>query len=142
MTQLSQHFTLEELTATETGLPNHPPEWEMDNLRRTAHAMEEVRVALGQNPVIVNSGYRSEAVNMADRGVPTSAHCLGYAVDFVCPEFGTPEDVALKIAGSGIKFDQLIREYGWVHISFDPRMRGQCLTKRSAEAPYEHGINA
>lgn len=139
MTQLSEHFTLEELTRTDTGLPNHPGGEELDALRKTARQMDAVRKQLGK-PIVVNSGYRGPAVNQAVRGVSTSAHCLGFAVDFVCPDFGSPFQVATALAKSSIKFDQLIREYGWVHISFDPRMRGQCLTKRSATAPYEQGI--
>lgn len=141
MTQLSPHFSLEELTHTDTGLPNHPiTDAEMDNLRRTAAGMEDVRAFL-KHPIIVDSGYRSPAVNMAVRGVATSAHCQGYAVDFTCPEFGNPTEVAFALANSGIKFDQLIREHGWVHISFDQKMRQQCLTKSSKDEPYKSGIS-
>lgn len=139
MAQLSEHFSLEELTRTDTGLPNHPDDADLDRLRSTAHKLEVVRAFLG-HPIQVNSGYRSPEVNQAVRGVSTSAHCLGYAVDFISPGFGTPTEVAFALANSGIKFDQLIREYGWVHISFDPRLRGECLTKTAANAPYEHGI--
>ena len=139
MTQLSQHFSLEELTHTDTGLPNQPDVEAMGNLGITAAHMEGVRDLLG-HPIVVHSAYRSPAVNQAVRGVSTSAHCLGYAVDFVCPGYGSPEEVALFIAGSKLKFDQLILEYGWVHLSFDPRMRGQCLTKRDAVSAYQHGI--
>jgi hypothetical protein len=138
MAQLSEHFSLEELTRTDTGLPNHPDDADLDRLRSTANKLEAVRKLLG-HPIEVDSGYRSPAVNQAVRGASTSAHCQGYAVDFTCPGFGTPLEVADHLAQSDIKFDQLIREYGWVHISFDPRLRGQCLTKRSAAAPYEHG---
>lgn len=142
MAQLSEHFSLEELTRTDTGFPNHPEtEAQMDSLWRTANRMEEVRSFLGHS-IIVNSGYRSSAVNMAVRGVSPSAHCQGYAVDFTCSDFENPTEVAFALANSGIKFDQLIREYGWVHISFDPRMRQQCLTKSSKDAPYETGISA
>jgi hypothetical protein len=141
MTQVSQHFTLAELTHTDTGLPNQPDTEAMANLGITAAHMEKVRDLLG-HPIIINSAYRGPEVNQAVRGVKTSAHCLGHAVDFTCPGFGNPTEVAFEIANSKIKFDQLIREYGWVHISFDPRCRAQCLTKKSAAAPYEHGIVA
>jgi len=40
------------------------------------------------------------------------------AIDFICPVFGTPEDIVRAIAVSGIIFDQLIMEGKWVHISF------------------------
>lgn len=139
MTGLSQHFTLAELTRTDTGLDNQPDTEALANLGITAAHMEAVREFLG-HPITVNSAYRSPAVNKAVRGVSTSAHCQGYAVDFTCPGFGDPFEVAIAIADSKIKFDQLIREYGWVHLSFGPAMRQQCLTKKSAAAPYEHGI--
>lgn len=141
MTPLSKHFSLEEMTKTGTGLPNYPYPEALTNLQNTADRMEDVRTLLG-HPIHIDSAFRSSAVNKAVRGVPTSSHCDGYAVDFTCPDFGTPQEVAQKIAKSDIKFDQLIREYGWVHISFDPRMRGQKLTKRSAADAYEIGINA
>lgn len=132
MTQLSAHFTLEELTYTKTGLPNHPAEPELDNLRRTAHALDRVRDMLG-HPIIVDSGFRSVAVNHVVRGVSTSAHCAGYAVDFVCPDFGTPQEVAQRIVASDIEFDQVIFEGTWVHISFAPTMRRQALTAHFAK---------
>lgn len=141
MTKLSPNFSLAELIHTDTGLPNQPDALTLAHLSNTAFEMEKVRDLLG-HPIIVTSGYRGPEVNMAVRGVNTSAHCLGYAVDFTCPGFGNPTEVAFKIANSGTKFDQLIREYGWVHISFDPRCRNECLTKKSAAAPYEHGIVA
>jgi putative chitinase len=139
MTQLSENFSLAEMTRTDTGLPNTPAPAELEVLRKTAVQMEAVRKLLGR-PIRVNSAFRGPLVNKAVRGVTTSAHCRGHAVDFACPDFGTPFQVADAIARSGIKFDQLILEYGWVHISFDPRMRGECLTKRSAAAPFEQGI--
>lgn len=145
MTQLSLHFSAEELTASESadrlGINNTPPISIVSTLIDTAQQMERVRDVLGQLPIHVNSGYRSVELNRAIGGVPTSAHCRGYAVDFVCPQYGTPLAVATSIASSGIRFDQLILEYGWVHISFDPQMRGQILTKKSAAAPYENGLH-
>lgn len=141
MTQLSPHFSLEELTATKTGLPNVADSGVQARLAHTAAGMEQVRAILGHG-IDVHSGYRSPAVNAAVGGSKTSDHMLGDACDFVCLDFGTPMEVAEAILASGIKFDQLIREYGWVHISFGPRMRQMTLTKRSATSPYEHGINA
>lgn len=138
---LTPHFSLEEMTKTSTGLANEPNPEQLAHLRVTAEGMEQVRDYLG-HPVDVDSGFRSEAVNLKVRGVRTSAHCMGWACDFVCPAYGSPWAVAEVISRSPIKFDQLILEYGWVHISFDPRMRGQKLTKRSADAPYEIGLNA
>lgn len=140
--KLSEHFSLEELTATSVRGPDNTPMPSIVSvLKDTASRMEGVRSLLG-HPIVVTSGYRSPLVNKVVGGVPNSAHLLGRAVDFICPEFGTPYDVARAIKGSGIQFDQLIREYGWVHISFDPQMRGDVLTKASASTPYEKGLVA
>lgn len=132
MTELTRHFTLAEATKSDTarrmGISNKPHADDLPNIFDTAFQMERVREILGSNPVIVNSWYRNEEVNRLVGGVPNSAHRLGYAVDFTCPRFGSVTDVCQAIIDSGIKFDQLIWEYGrWVHVSFDPRSRQQVL---------------
>ena len=133
-TEFPPEFTLAELTASNTakrlGIENQPTGETLSNLRKTAHNLVKVKEQLFYSPVIVNSGYRSPELNKHIPGSSdTSAHTLGWAADIVCPAYGTPFRVAAKIADSGIKFDQLIYEYGsWVHISFDPRMRQQILT--------------
>lgn len=131
--QLSDHFTLSELTvsanAARLGLSNDPPAEILERLKIVAAHMEMVRTALGGKPIRVTSCYRSPAVNRAAGGAKASAHMEGWAVDFQCPTFGTPIEVAVRLAKSGLTYDQLIHEHGaWVHISFDPRSRGQKLT--------------
>jgi putative chitinase len=128
MSNLSRHFTLTELTVTDTDEDNTPSATALKRLTTTARHMEAIR-ALLRKPIVVNSGYRSPAVNKAVGGSLTSAHALGYAVDFVCPAFGEPIAICRAIKASKIEFDQLILEGNlWVHISFDPRMRQQILT--------------
>lgn len=140
---LSPHFSLEEftisITAENEGIDNTPSPAMLSTLRETAQQMERVRAALGF-PIVVTSAYRCTTLNRVVGGAPNSAHRTGHAVDFVCPKFGTTFDVATTIKASKIEFDQLILEYGWVHISFDPRLRGQCLTKKSATSPYRVGL--
>lgn len=145
--QLTEHFTLEEMCASQVaarrGLDNTPGPVELENLKRIAEAMERVRTILGGKAIHVDSGYRSLLVNASVGGVSTSAHCRGLACDFVCPAFGTPADVALAILKSDIEYDQLILEYGWVHLGLASDGlpdRREALTKRSASAPYEIGI--
>lgn len=142
MTRLSPHFSLAEMTTTSTGIPNFPvTEEHMDNLRYTASMMEEVRAALGNLPIRVNSAYRSPAVNRAVGGSRTSAHTLGYAVDFVCPAFGSPYDICKLLSVAGIPFDQIIHERRrWVHIGFGPRRRHQLLTLPPGGRRYLPGI--
>jgi zinc D-Ala-D-Ala carboxypeptidase len=147
--QISEHFTLEELSFSETaarlGLNNTPGPIAVTNLGLVAAVMEEIRTLLGDRPIPVHSGYRSPQVNKAVGGTTTSAHCLGLACDFVCTEFGPSYDVALAIQQSDIEYDQLILEYGWVHIGLAQKgivSRRESLTKRSPEAAYESGIRA
>ncbi len=147
--QISEHFTLEELSFSETaarlGLDNTPAPIVVTNLGLVATTMEGIRTLLGEDPIVVHSGYRSPQVNKAVGGVATSAHCFGLACDFVCPEFGTPCEVALAILKSDIEYDQLILEYGWVHVGLaqdESLSRREALTKRSPWAAYESGIRA
>jgi len=145
--KISEHFTLEELCFSEAaarlGLDNIPSASIVANLGLVAALMEKIRALLDGKPIVVHSGYRSVLVNKAVGGVGTSAHCLGLACDFVCPRFGPPEEVAMAILKSEIDYDQLILEYGWVHIGLaqEGRLcRREALTKRSASAEYEVGI--
>jgi putative chitinase len=131
MTNLSPHFTLSEMTVTSTGLNNQPTPAHLANLKVAAAGMEKVRAALGK-PILVNSAYRSAAVNRKVGGVPASAHCQGYAVDFRVSGM-TPLEICRALVKAGIKFDQLIEEGTWTHISFDPRMRDQVLTMRNGK---------
>lgn len=133
MIRLSDNFTLAEATASQTaarlGLDNQPTPAQLTNMRQTAAGMEVVRLILGV-AIHVSSWLRRDAVNAAVGGAKTSAHRDGWAVDFTAPGFGDPLEVCRKLAGSTLKFDQLIHEYGqWTHISFEPRpMRRQLLT--------------
>ncbi len=124
--KLSPHFTLAELTASDTaarrGWDNTPNEAEIQNLIRLAQLLEMVRDVILQ-PLIINSGFRSKQVNDAIGSRDTSQHRLGCAADFRVPGM-TPRDVCKLVIASGIPFDQLIQEFyeegkpgGWVHIS-------------------------
>lgn len=95
-TRISRHFTLEELTFSQTasrkGIDNKPPLEVVTHLTRLAYCMEQVRALLG-GPVRITSGYRSQALNAAIGGAKNSAHMNGYAADFVCPSFGSPLEI-------------------------------------------------
>jgi hypothetical protein len=147
--KISEHFNLEEFSfsaaAARLGLDNIPGSAVITNLNLVAAVMERIRTLLGNRPLLIHSGYRSAEVNRAVGGVATSAHCQGLACDFVCPAFGTPAEVAGAILKSGIGYDQLILEYGWIHVGLAQEgvaPRQQALTKRSRAAAYEPGIRA
>jgi zinc D-Ala-D-Ala carboxypeptidase len=125
MTQLTEHFTLEEFTDSQTaarmGLNNVPPMGspERANLQRTAEVMEKVRTLLGDKPVLISSGYRSPQVNKAVGGSTSSAHMSALAVDFSCPGYGTPKHICKHLHShmKDLGIDQLIHEYDtWVHL--------------------------
>jgi putative chitinase len=118
MTILTEHFTLEELTYTDhRELDNNPSEYEKANLMRLAEFLELVKKTLDGKPIMVNSAYRSEAVNNAVGSKNTSQHRLGCAADLRVPGM-TPDEVVKAIIASDLKYDQIIREFDrWTHIS-------------------------
>jgi hypothetical protein len=144
--QLSKNFKLNEFTTSQTatrkGIDNTAPAPIIERLRMLANTLEQVRTLLGDNSIRISSGYRCIALNRAIGSGDTSAHVQGYAVDFTCPGFGTPKEVANKIAQSDIKFDQLIYEGTWIHLSVYQRNRRDVLTAtfKGGKATYSKGI--
>src|SRR5690606_13785286 len=125
--QLTKNFSLAELATTTTGLRNVPTTSELAHLQMlTRNILQPLRDALG-TPVLVNSGFRSAAVNKAVGGAATSQHRLGQAADIRVNGM-TSAQLARRIAEMGLPFDQLIEEFGrWVHVSYGPRHRRQIL---------------
>ena len=124
-TQLTQHFSLEELTKVgpHTGIDNTPPLEMAASLLKVAEKLEQARTiwswVLGRDfPVLVSYGYRCKALNDAVGSHDTSAHLLGLAADAV------PADLTLHEAFDALAndhsfcadVDQLIIERGCVHI--------------------------
>lgn len=120
---LSPHFTLEELTITEhRELDNTPDDAELANLKRLAEFLEKVKDVLGGKPVMVNSAFRSKAVNDAVGSKDTSQHRVGCAADLRVPGM-TPDEVVKAVIASGIGYDQVIREFDrWTHISIPNKL--------------------
>ena len=132
--KLSEHFSLAELTKTNTGIENVPNEAQVENLKRLCRWLERLRKRWndkygdGDDPIIINSGFRSAAVNKAVGGVPTSNHLTGCAVDIRC--IGMEQ--ALRYAAilldisdmSREDFDELLLERKgavmWLHFAVRP----------------------
>lgn len=139
MTQLSAHFTLEELiysdTARAKGISNNPTATHLTCLKHTAlYLLEPLRTLLNAKYKIYNgkqvdhvglritSGYRSPALNAAVKGSSTSQHCQGCAVDCeaviyfkdktktVLPYTTLYEDVKAWVKAGNISVDQAIEE--------------------------------
>ena len=116
--KLTEHFSLEELTHTDhRTLDNTPDAAAIANLQRLAEFLERVREALGNRVVVINSAYRSKAVNDAVGSSDRSQHRLGCAADIRVPGM-SPDAVVRAVMASGLAYDQLIKEFdSWTHIS-------------------------
>ena len=133
-TNLSEHFTLGELTKTKVELENVPNEVQVENLKRLCRWLEQLRrrwnnlYGEGDDPIVINSGFRSPEVNKAVGGVSTSNHLTGCAVDIRC--IGIEQ--ALRYAAclldisdlSHEDFDELLiekkRNVIWIHFAVRP----------------------
>ena len=120
--KLSKNFTLDELTVTSTSGSNIPPGIHKEKLLYVCQfQLQPIRDKFGR--VDVNSGYRSEAVNLAIGGSETSQHCKGEAADIRTPDADLWQ-VYLWILDN-LNFGQCIYEIKgeaiWIHISL-PRL--------------------
>ena len=146
MTQLSKHFSLQEMinsgTASRLGLDNTPNEEQIENLKALCeNILEPLREYYESRPIMITSGFRSPQLSKAIGSSENSQHCKGEAVDFEIPGFDNRQ-VAAHIKNNFL-YDQLISEYyedgiidsGWIHVSFkrDGSNRKQSLTKNKGE---------
>jgi hypothetical protein len=138
---LTEHFTLEELTHTDhRELDNTPNESEIANIQRLAEFLEQIKEVLGGKPIMVNSAFRSKQVNDAVGSKDTSQHRVGCAADIRVPAM-TPDQVVRAIIASDLGFDQVIREFDrWTHISIpnqpsgSPRKQALIIDKAGTRA--------
>ena len=143
--QLSPNFSLEELTRSEAaarnGWDNSPNEAEIENLKRLAALLQQVRAAVGGRPVMINSGFRSKQVNDAVGSKDSSQHRIGCAADLRVPGM-TPRQVIEACIAAQVPFDQVILEFdSWTHISVpnepDAAPRGsRLIIDRSGTRPF------
>ena len=131
---LSQHFTLAELTRTSSGLANVPTDAEVKALEALcATLLEPVRAKFG--PVSIHSGYRGPAVNAKIGGSKTSQHMKGEAADFHCPAAKLEAVMKWIVTESGLSYGQVILEGHtageptWIHLSLGSpwRLGSSCM---------------
>ena len=133
---LSKNYSLNEMcrsnTARVKGLPNVPNAEQVKNLQQLCkNVLQPLRDHLGK-PVVINSGFRSQAVNMAVGGANNSQHMKGEAADIKCKDYPYAKQIYAWIMDN-LKFDQVILERKgnavWVHVSFRAgRNRQEALT--------------
>lgn len=125
--RLTENFTLEEFaysqTATRKQIDNTPSGPIIKNIKELCvNILQPLRDKL-KKPVIITSGYRSEALNIQIGGALNSQHCLGEAADIIVPGV-SPVDLYAYILRSDLDYDQIILEFNeWVHISYSKNIR-------------------
>ena len=144
--KLTEHFTLEELTASNTAkakhIDNNPPEDIVANLKALCeNVLEPLRNIYGK-PMQISSGYRSPALNKAVGGASTSQHCKGMAADLDCGSVSANKALWNIVHEHKLDFDQCIDEsnYSWVHISYRPdgtnRHQSLRMVKKNGKSTY------
>ena len=145
--KLTEHFSLEELTHTDhRQYDNTPNDAELENIKRLAEFLEEVKTVLGGKPVMISSGFRCKALNDAVGSKDSSQHRVGCAADLRVPGM-TPNDVVKAVIASNLGYDQVIREFsdpinggGWTHVSIPnkdgdkPRKQALIIDKAGTRA--------
>ena len=118
MPNLTEHFTLEELTVTShREFDNTPNDAEIENLTRLAEFLEQVKTILCNKPIMINSAFRSKQVNDSVGSKDSSQHRVGCAADIRVPSM-TPDQIVQTLIASNLPYDQIIREFNsWTHIS-------------------------
>ncbi len=129
--KLSNHFTLEEMTRSQTArrynIDNSPDEAALYNLKRLATELEKVRELI-QKPIVITSGLRVLELNRKLNSKDTSSHVVGCAADFIIHGL-QPKEIVQIIKDSYIRPDQVIDEWNeWVHFS---------ISKHSGHEPRE-----
>jgi hypothetical protein len=145
MTNLSSHFTLEELVASPDaaahGIDNSPTDEITTNLAGLcALALEPARLIWGV-PVHIDSGYRCAALNAFEHGAHDSEHLFGHAADCI-PQGIELIDAFRAIRASEIPFDQLIIENNkWIHIGLavdGVAPRRECLVAQGTPGHWKY----
>ena len=119
--RLTKNFSLDELTASGTaarlGIDNTPNDLQLQNLRRLAELLQQVRDHFNV-PVFINSGFRNKATNQAVGSTSkNSQHLLGCAADIRISGV-SPREGVQRIIDAKIPYDQIICEFdSWIHIS-------------------------
>ena len=114
----ADHFSLKELTFTNTGLDNTPTTNQRAVLCALSHKLEYLRAIVGK-PLRINSAFRSPAVNRAVGGSRTSFHLSGCAADISIRNLSTDERETLYRAIANSYPAEFIKYDTFVHVAYD-----------------------
>lgn len=133
MHNLTEHFTLEELTYSYTAkkynIDNTPTKIQISELTRLCKdILEPIRQKTGK-PIIISSGFRCKALNERIGGAKNSDHMYACAADIKCKGMTVKDlfDIIVDmIKNNEIEVRQLIDEYNysWVHVSQNHKHNG------------------
>ena len=116
--RLSPHFMLSEFLGLDRHPGNIPTVQVIGNLAYGCrHLLEPAREVVG--PILINSGYRNEAVNRQVGGVRNSQHLKGQAAD-IRPKDPKQFQRLVDFLRRHDLTDQLLTGNGWLHISWKP----------------------
>ena len=116
-TRLSPHFKLTEFLNLKKYPKNIPTMQDVANMTYGCHfLLEPARKEVG--PIIINSGFRNEAVNRKVGGVTNSQHLYGQAAD-IRPKDPAQFQRLVAFLKSCQYTDQLLTGKGWLHISWN-----------------------
>jgi len=140
--QLSKHLSLAEMTRSESakrlGINNMPTPEHIENIKKLAEKVfEPIREHFGV-PIIITSGYRSQALNAAVGGAMSSQHSKGEAIDIDMDNTTITNKQIFDYIKDHLQFDQLIAEFPknsspeWIHVSYasSNKQRNQILVAK------------
>jgi zinc D-Ala-D-Ala carboxypeptidase len=131
--KISTHLNLAEVTRSDTakrnGIDNTPTAEHLENFKLLAEKVFEPIREHFKTPILISSGYRSQALNSFIKGSATSQHCKGEAIDIDMDgsNGGVTNKMVFDFIVSRLDFDQIIWEFGsdsnpdWVHVSYSKK---------------------
>lgn len=132
--------------ASELGLDNRIPDEVRPEIRALCReVLDGLRMAVGES-VMIRSGYRCKALNVAIKGAPTSQHMAGEAADIKTSSIldgrRQAEWLAAVIVESGFTFDQVVwyhpSQGGHVHVSYNRSAANRRETLYRDGSGYHH----
>lgn len=137
--KLSENLSLAEMVRSESakrlGIDNKPTPEHLENIKLLAFCVFQPIREHFKRPILISSGYRSEALNKAVGGSRTSQHSTGQAMDIDMDGTEITNKQIFDFIKDNLDFDQLIWEFGtdinpsWVHVSYSGKKNRKQILK-------------